>query len=305
MTVRAGRVAGLVLTAVLTAVLVTPQASAGHPPGRIELPDGFLPEGIAIGPGHTAWFGSRADGDIYRADLRTGEGEVFAQGPGTASVGLKTDRLGRLFVAGGPTGSGRIVDTRTGEQLATYQFTTATSFVNDVLITPGAVWFTESQQPQLYAVPRAPDGTPAADAVTVSLGGMWEQGAGFGANGLTATPDGAALLVVHSTSGLLYRVDPATGDATVVDLGGASLANGDGMLLRGRTLYVVLNRLNQIAVLRMSPDGTSGRQVGTITDPGFDVPTTVARFGRSLCLPNARFTSPQEPDTEFWVTCVR
>src|SRR5918998_1165469 len=64
-------------------------------PDRIELPDGFQPEGIAIGPGPVAWFGSRVDGDIYEVSLRTGEGEVISQGPGTASVGLKADRRGR------------------------------------------------------------------------------------------------------------------------------------------------------------------------------------------------------------------
>ena len=106
-------------------------------PTRIELPNGWLPEGIAIRQ-TTAFFGSRADGDIYAADLRTGAGRVIAQGPGTPSVGVKVDNLGRLFVAGGPAGTGRVVDTSTGEQLRNYQFTTATSFVNDVVLTPGA-----------------------------------------------------------------------------------------------------------------------------------------------------------------------
>ncbi len=65
----------------------------------IELPDGFRPEGIAIDPRGTAYLGSLADGDIYAADLRTGEGEVISQGPGTPSVGLKIDQFGRLFVS--------------------------------------------------------------------------------------------------------------------------------------------------------------------------------------------------------------
>ena len=37
-------------------------------PTRIELPNGFRPEGIAI-KGTTAYFGSLADGDIYAASL--------------------------------------------------------------------------------------------------------------------------------------------------------------------------------------------------------------------------------------------
>jgi hypothetical protein len=34
------------------------------------------------------------------------------------------------------------------------------------------------------------------------------------------------------------------------------------------------------------------------------VPTTVASFGRWLYLPNARFTSPQLPTTEFSVVRI-
>ncbi|WP_370619916.1 SMP-30/gluconolactonase/LRE family protein [Mumia sp. Pv 4-285] len=295
-----------IATVLAAAVLAPPPATAQAFPDRLELPDGFLPEGIALGPGPTAWFGSRADGDIYEVDLRTGRGEVISQGPGTPSVGMKSDRRGRLFVAGGPAGDGRVVSTRTGEVLASYTFTTAPSFVNDVVLTKRAAWFTDSSRPQLYAVPLGRHGglPDPSQVTTLPLSGDWVQGSGFGANGLTETPDGKALLVVHSTLGELYRVDPRTGVARTVDLGGASLANGDGMLLEGRTLYVVQNRLNQIAVVKLDRQGRAGRLVGVITDPGFDVPTTVASFGRWLYLPNARFTTPPTPDTPYWVTRV-
>ncbi|KAA1419855.1 superoxide dismutase [Mumia zhuanghuii] len=293
-------------TVFAAAVLAPAPAVAKAFPDRIELPDGFLPEGIAIGPGPTAWFGSRADGDVYEVDPRTGRGEVISQGPGTPSVGLKSDRRGRLFVAGGPAGNGRVVSTRTGEVLASYQFTTAASFVNDVVLTKRTAWFTDSSQPQLYGVPVGRHGRLPAPSrvVTLPLSGDWVQGAGFGANGLTETPDRRALLVVHSTLGELHRVDPRTGVTRRVDLGGTSLANGDGMLLVGRTLYVVQNRLNQVAVLRLDRQGRHGRLVDVITDPGFDVPTTVAAFGKWLYLPNARFTTPPTPDTPYWVTRV-
>ena len=49
---------------------------------RFDLPNGFLPEGITIGPGPVAFFGSRADGDIYAASLKTGRGGSSARGPG-------------------------------------------------------------------------------------------------------------------------------------------------------------------------------------------------------------------------------
>ena len=44
--------------------------------------------------------------------------------------------------------------------------------------------------------------------------------------------------------------------------------------------------------------------VDTLTSPDFDVPTTVARWRDGLYLPNARFTTPATPETEYWVTRV-
>jgi sugar lactone lactonase YvrE len=274
-------------------------------PARIELPNGWLPEGIAIRQ-TTAFFGSRADGDIYAADLRTGEGRVIAQGPGTPSVGVKVDNRGRLFVAGGPAGTGRVVDTRTGDLLRNYQFTTAMSFVNDVVLTPGAAWFTDSRQPQLYRVALDRHGNPASTFTTLPLSGDYQHVPNVNnANGISRTPDGKALIIVQSATGFLFRVDPLTGDTTRVDLGGAVMTNGDGLLLLGRTLYVVQNLLNQIAVLELNSRGTAGTQVRTITSADFDVPTTAAAFGDRLYLPNARFTTPPTPDTPYWATAVR
>ena len=79
------------------------------------------------------------------------------------------------------------------------------------------------------------------------------------ANGIAFTPDRSALLVVQSDSGMLFRVNPRTGRARQVDLGGNLLTNGDGLLVKGRILYVVQNRLNQVAVFKLrSPVGAGG-----------------------------------------------
>ena len=273
---------------------------------RIELPVGFLPEGITIGKEPIAYLGSRADGDILAADLRTGVGTVISQGPGTASVGLKTNGKGLLYVAGGPAGSGRVVSIATGRTVADYKFTaSATTFVNDVVLTRTDAWFTDSRQAQLYAVPLGRDGRPAAAWFkTLPLSGDWVQGDGNNANGLTETPDGRALLVVQSTTGLLFRVSTTTGVATKVDLGGASLANGDGLLLQGRTLYVVRNQLNLVVEVELNSSGTRGRVVDTATSDDFDVPTTVASYGKSLYLPNARFGNPTPDTAAYWITRI-
>jgi sugar lactone lactonase YvrE len=280
-------------------------APAERFPPTITLPDGFRPEGIAIGARPFAYFGSLADGSIYRADLVTGRGRVISAGPGTPSVGLKLDRRGRLFVAGGAAGDARVVSASTGAVLASYQLATP-AFVNDVAVTSDAAWFTDSTSPVLYKLPLGRRGglPEPDDMVTLPLTGDLVAQPGFN-NGISPTPDGRALLVVQSDTGLLFRVDPVTGVTTRVDLGGQTLSNGDGILLRGRTLYVVQNQLNQVAVVRLDRSGTSGRVVEQLTDPRFDVPTTVAAFGDRLYLPNARFTTPPTPTTPYTAVAIR
>ncbi|HET6985469.1 MAG TPA: superoxide dismutase, partial [Kribbella sp.] len=172
--------------------LVSTPASATHTttkfPTRIELPAGFQPEGIAIAH-RTAFFGSRADGDIYAADLKTGTGKVISQGPGTGSLGMKVDRFGRLFVAGAAGGNGRVIDTRTGKILKSYTFTTsATTFVNDVILSKNAAWFTDSLQPVLYKVSIGRHGKLSATARTLPLSGDYQQTPGTNANGISLTP---------------------------------------------------------------------------------------------------------------------
>ena len=92
--------------------------------------------------------------------------------------------------------------------------------------------------------------------------------------------------------------------ATQVDLGGTPLTNGDGLLLKGRTLYVVQNRLNQVAVVHLNRHGTRGVVVDTLSSPDFDVPTTVAIFGPWLYLPNARFGNMLPEPKDYWITRI-
>ena len=284
-----------VLTVATSGVATHAMADSRSPrlPTTIELPTGFQPEGIAIGSAPTAYFGSLVDGDLLRVDLITGRGEVFSQGPGTPSVGLKIDNRDRLFVAGGPGGDARVVDARTGEIIATYSFVAppATTFINDVTLTQDGAYFTDSLNAFLYHLPISRHGgLPDADDIRpIPLSGDYQQQPGFNANGIAATPDGRALIIVQSGTGLLFRVDPATGVATQIDVGGASVSFGDGLLLIDRTLYVVRNQLHVVVAVQLNRAGTSGTVVDQITHPDFDVPTTVAAFDDRLYLPNARF----------------
>jgi outer membrane protein assembly factor BamB len=278
-------------------------------PEIIPLPDGHRPEGIATGRGTSFYAGSLGDGSIYAGDLRTGAGEILAPGQaGRVAVGLNVDlRSNLLFVAGGPTGMAYVYDARRGEEMGAFRLTSGDGFVNDVIVTRDAAYFTNSFAPEFYRIPLGPAGElpDAADVETIALGGEFVSVAGFNSNGIEATANGQWLLIINSTTGLLYRVDPLTGEALEIDLGGDSLPTGDGILLQGKTLYVLQNRLNQIAVVEFSDDDWSaGMVTGTITNPAFDVPTTLVGFGNALYAVNARFGTPPTPDTAYDIVRV-
>ena len=291
------------ILSVLAGALVlaaTPASGARDWPEVIPLPTGFQPEGIDIAGGHTFYVGSIPTGAVYRGDLRTGEGEVLVPAQqGRAAIGIDVDGRKRVFVAGGPTGMAWVYDARTGATLASYQLATGTpTFVNDVVVTKDAAWFTESQVAVLYRVPIGPGGElgSQADVQRVPLGGDFEMAPGFNVNGIDATPDGETLVIVQSNLGRLYTVEADTGVADLIELTGGSgnVMQGDGILLDGRTLYVVQNRMNQIAVIKLTRGLASGTITGLLTDSDFDVPTTIAEFGKYLYAVNARFgvTSP-------------
>lgn len=288
----------VVLVAIVAGLGGEARPAAADPfPDRIELPEGFRPEGIVVGHGSTFFAGSLADGGLYRGDLRTGSGDEIFPGDGTPTVGLAFDH-DRVFAAGGASGTGKVFDARTGDLLATYSFASSPTFVNDVVVARGVAWFTDSQRSVLYGVPVDGSSRP----ITVPLSGDYVHQAGaFNLNGIEATPDGKQLVAVQSATGLLYAIDPATGMATLIDVGGKTFTNGDGLLLHGHTLYVVRNRANVVSVVRLSPDLTSGEVVGELSHPGFDVPTTLDRFGSSLYFVNARFTTSPTPTTEYWI----
>ena len=292
------------LVLLVVAVIAALPATAGATtfPDLIRLPDGWQPEGIAAGRGTSLYVGSIPTGAVWKGDARTGQGDVLVPGqPGVRSaIGIKVDRRNRLFVAGGATGKAFVYDARTGADLASYQLATpgAATFVNDVVVTRKAAWFTDSSAAQLYALPLGRHGgLPDQDEVRVlPLKGDFQLTTGGpNLNGIVAARDGRVLLAVQSVTGKLFRINPRSGRTREVDLGGATLANGDGMLLAGRVLFVVQNRLNQIAVVKLSRSLDRGRLVATITDPDFDVPTTIAFQAGSLYAVNARFgtTDPQ------------
>jgi sugar lactone lactonase YvrE len=273
-------------------------------PDEIALPDGFAPEGIATGRGATFYAGSLSLAGIWRGDYRTGEGSLLVDGGGPF-VGMTVDGRNRLWVAGGPAGVGYLFDAATGAPLKTFAFADAPTFVNDVVVTTDAAYFTDSMQPALYRVAIGPGGTVGGtDTIELDADAIGFEAGAFNLNGIVATPDGDTLITVNSTAGALFTVDPATGDVAEISLGGASVAAGDGLLLHGRTLYVVRNQLNLVAVVELAPGLGQGTVVDVLEADGFDVPTTIARFGGDLYAVNARFGTPVTTGTAYWVTRV-
>src|SRR3954452_22619859 len=119
---------------------------------EVALPPGFRPEGIAVAPDGTFYVGSLAAGAIYRGDLGSGEGAVFVEPvDGQVAVGLHLHG-DQLWVAGGATGAARVYDAASGELLQSWQLTSGTTFINDVVVTGDTAWFTDSVNPVLYGV---------------------------------------------------------------------------------------------------------------------------------------------------------
>ena len=131
-------------------------------PDVIALPNGWLPEGVVTGRGPVIYSGSRANGAIYAADLRTGEGAILVPGQaGRVAVGLSFDpRTNYIFVAGGGTGKAYVYDADTGALVQEYALTAPGGFVNDVIVTRDAAYFTQSARAEYYRVPLAPGGQP-------------------------------------------------------------------------------------------------------------------------------------------------
>jgi sugar lactone lactonase YvrE len=298
----------LLALAAIAVVAASVAGAQGAFPSRIDLPDGFQPEGIATA-GEQFYVGSIPTGAVYRGSLRTGTGAVLVPAQaGRAAIGMKVDR-GRLFVAGGDTGDAYVYNAKTGALITSYDLSAGASFINDVVVTKRAAWFTDSFKAALYRVPLGPSGRPGAAAAvtTVTLGGAYVQGAGFNVNGIDATANGKTLVFVQSGTGKLFTTG-ANGVARAIALaGGESVPNGDGILLDGKTLYVVQNALDTVAKITLASNLRSGRVVRRITSPGaLDFPTTIADLGSRLYAVNARFDFPMpNASTDYWVTQLR
>jgi hypothetical protein len=296
--------------------------SSGSRPDVIALPKGFQPEGITTSRRDTFFVGSRDTGAIYKGSLRTGEGALLVPGGQSGldtpddrgATGLKADRYGRLFASGADSKHIRVYDGDTGEELRDYPVTEA-GFINDNVVTRRGVYFTDSQVRQLYFIPFGRRGA-LGDLQRIPITGEFEYTPNaFNANGIEAARGGRTLILIKSNTGELFTADAETGDTEKIAVtgGDGELANGDGLLRRGRTLYVVENRddpdasapgVGVISLVKLRHRLTTGTIERTITDPRFDVPTTIARSGVRRYVVNAKFNTAATADTPYEVVRV-
>ena len=291
----------------MAAVLLS-TATAQVGPDVYELPgEAVFPEGIAYHVSEGVFYvSSTSDGTIFRGDIASGEVTVLVEGmmPPFTTIGLDVDDQGRLWVARGGSGALRVYDTADGTLLATLQTPEAeATFINDVVVSGGYAYATDSNRPLLF---RAPLDLSGVEGWLSFEGTDFAYVEGFNANGIIAGDDGVHLLVVQSNTGSLYRIEIASGEVRAVALEeagqGASLPGGDGLTLVGNTLYVVGN--GEVAVVELTDDLAAGTLTQHLNDPRLPSPTTGAAVDGGILVVNSQFNNQGEPELPFTVVRI-
>lgn len=324
-----------VLAAVLTAALLlgssvqavaSPAAGHGHIATAYVIPGNRVyPEGIAADP-HTGdmYAGSYEGGAIYRLTPGRRVAEQFLPpfvDGRTQALGLEVDRAGRLWVTDSPTGIA-VYDIASRRLLARFTVPGQQArLVNDMAITPdGTAYITDSWRSVIYRVTPAQlakaheqgGETPLVPAFDLS--GVVEPHApdGYVLNGIVADPTGRYLLTVDMTGADLYRVALPSGKVDKVVLSGGDITTGDGMELRGDTLWVAHPITDRYAISRwrVGSDGHTARSTGRLTDQALQTPTTLLRKDGKLYVVRSQFdkggpTGPGTPRLPFSIASVR
>ena len=304
------------LTSTLAVVFLTLSMGAAAQqnwPEAIAMPTGWEGEGIELGKGHEFFVGANSfsslfgpypvswlAGAIYKGNLRTGEGALLVSPTGKSASGLSYDpRTDYLYAA---TGFGdftdmgvTVYDASSGDVITEITFGDYIA-INDCLVTRTGVYCTDSFNPDLYKVVLEKGGrlpsTPVVEVIPMPGFGMVP---GFNANGLVGDFDGKQLVIVNISSGVLYLVDTVSGEASPIEIEGAEQLfwQGDGLYLDGRTLYILQNFSNKIAVVQLSGDLSGGEFIRNIPGEGepnpLNIATTIIGFGNSLYAINTNF----------------
>ncbi|MEO9862345.1 MAG: hypothetical protein ABJM61_05325 [Yoonia sp.] len=297
----------------LTTLLCTAPAFAQTVADQIDdpvilaLPDGFAPDGITIASDGTIYVASFFDGKIVRGSVGGSEiSDVLVEGvadrPGW---GMDIDDTeGRLFVAGGFSGTARIYDAETGALDAEIELTDV-GIVNDVIVTSHAAYFTNSSAPEVYEVPIDANGAVSGDVRTITLTGDFQFDAEFFANGngIVEARDGV-LIVNHSYLGKIYAIDTATGIAKDISLG-QDIVSSDGIAIDGLTLFGTEPLENQVAEIELSGTLDDARVVRRFTADILDFPSLVALDDAYVYVVNAKLTTERSDNVTYHIVGFR
>ncbi|MGF1470735.1 MAG: SMP-30/gluconolactonase/LRE family protein [Rubrobacteraceae bacterium] len=291
-------------------------AEPGNPAEQVEARESFAlpgtniyPEGIAYDETTGDFFVSgTSDGTIFRGNVEEGaETEVFLEGGQdgrSSAVGMTVD-AGRLYIAGRNTGRVFVYGTGDGRFIRSFENDRQDSLINDAVATPdGDVYFTDSFAPILYRVSGSGEDLTFEEYIDFE-GTPVEYRNGFNLNGIVAAGDGRYLITVQYNTGELYRIDVESREIEQIDLDGASLATGDGLVLDGRNLYVVRNQPGDVVPVRLSEDFASGETGEGFGGSFLQYPTTAARYGNRLIVVNSQFDRQGgQPELPFTVSSI-
>jgi Cu-Zn family superoxide dismutase len=275
--------------------------------------DVTYPEGIAYDDkARTIYTGSAATGTLVRMALDGKKaspvsGAVLPTEPFPALLGMKVDAVGRLWITGGRTGRMAVLDARSGKVLKQFQTPAEPAgLINDVAIAGSAAYFTDTLRPTLWRVGFKGDQIGELEPWLPLAGTAIEYAQGPNLNGIAATPDGRFLIVVQMNKGLLFRVGVEDKRIVPIDVGGEALNTGDGLVLDGRTLYVVRQGEQEVVTIALADDLSKGKVVNRFRNPALLWPATAARAGSELLVVNTQFNkrSTKDPVQPFSIVGI-
>jgi Cu-Zn family superoxide dismutase len=265
---------------------------------------GDKPEGVAWDPrGESFFVGTIGTGTIYRGRLHDRILHPFItpdpDAPADSAVGMKVAG-GKLYVAGGPTGSIYVYRIRTRALLARFETGTG-GFLNDLVVTrKGDVYVTDSFRPMMWhltpAMVKAGSGTPESISVEPEIAYTAGQ---FNLNGIVDRRGGRELVVVSSFSQSLFRIDidPGNVAARTITKIDAPMLGGDGLLIDRGRLLVVTGDPAQVTVLKLTRRDLRARVEKVLTDPSLRGSSTIARAENRYLVVNADFATSRQPYT--------
>ena len=287
-----------VVVAVVAALVlsIVPATAAQAKSVDYDLPQsGVLLEGIGLAEDGDTFYvsGVNDGGNLYRGEVGEETLKLWYDGSGTTGRGIDVDDEGRVFVAGGPSGTVRIFD-ESGVLLTTVANNAAGSFLNDLWVGPdGSVFVTDSSLPTIWRITEGATGWQMDPWLDVSSTIAYTPATtDFDLGGIVTTKDDDFLLTSQGTTGQLWRIDLTTREILQVDLDGDSIVNADGIVLKGRKLWVVQNFTRQVSLFKLDSDWESARLKRVQQTPAGKTLTTAKLAKGRLLAVDSQFGFP-------------